>query len=378
MRPVLVSIPSKFLFAVALLLAVATAVRHLLARRKDKDAKRSSSVPTFLIGALVVYRVGVGDFSMPSAATFARGWAPVPIYAYGVMLGTSLIVGWFVAMKFAKQDGIRQEDAAGIYMWTAVWSIVGARLLYVVANFKDFHGIVDVLMVNRGGLVAYGGMIGGFCASWFGCVRRKIPLLQWADASAPPLALGTGITRIGCFLFGCDYGRRTSSFLGVAFPRERPGTPDPSPAWTHHHRDLPVPDRLPDDAAFSYPVHPTQLYEMLVGFALFALLVHMRKKRKFSGQVFVTWVIGYGILRPLIEVLRDDTQRGSVGPLSTSQFIGITATVLGIVLLAHLRRRHREDPVSLRLWEHPAMAGDAPDPDAPQEGGGRGKRKKRR
>ena len=100
-------------------------------------------------------------------------------------------------------------------------------------------------------------------------------------------------------------------------------------------------------------MHPTQLYEMLAGLFLFGLLMFLRRVRKFSGMPFLGWVIGYGILRPIIEIYRDDDQRGSVGPLSTSQFIGITSVVLGVALLVSLLRRYRQDPQSLRLWEQP-------------------------
>ena len=143
---------------------------------------------------------------------------PVPIYAYGVMLGTSLVVGWFLAMKLAKQDSIDQQEAGTIYMWTAVWSIVGCALAlrhHQPLRVRQHH---RHRMVNRGGLVAYGGMIGGFLASWYGCHKRRIPLLQWADVSAPSVVLGTAITRMGCFLFGCDYGARTSLPWAVRFP----------------------------------------------------------------------------------------------------------------------------------------------------------------
>ena len=61
----------------------------------------------------------------------------MPIYAYGVMLGTSLVVGWFIAMSLAKQDGIDQQEAGTIYMWSAVWSIIGSRLLYVITNISS-------------------------------------------------------------------------------------------------------------------------------------------------------------------------------------------------------------------------------------------------
>jgi prolipoprotein diacylglyceryltransferase len=122
-------------------------------------------------------------------------------------------------------------------------------------------------------------------------------------------------------------------------------------------------------------VHPTQVYEALVGLSLFGVLLLLRRYRRFSGQVFLGWVLGYGILRPLIEVVRDDDQRGSIGPLSTSQFIGITTVALGSALLVHLWRRYRRDPESLRLWQRPALAGAAGVPaevGASGSGGGGG------
>jgi phosphatidylglycerol:prolipoprotein diacylglycerol transferase len=293
----------------------------------------------------------------------------VPIYSYGVMLGTSLIVGWFMAMRFAKQDGVPQEGAAAIYMWTALWSIVGSRVLYVFTNLSEFeHNFLDVFKIWNGGIVAYGGMIGGFLASWYNCHKRKIPLLRWADVAAPSVVLGTAITRVGCLLFGCDFGARSDLPWAITFPRE-------SPAWKHHVHDL----GLARDALSSYPVHPTQVYESFAGLFLFALLMLLRRYRRFSGQVFLGWVLGYGILRPLIEMVRDDDQRGNIGPLSTSQFIGMVSVVLGLGLLAYLWRRYRRDPAALRLWQQePVMAGGAPSERAPSQAASQSKSSRRR
>ena len=107
---------------------------------------------------------------------------------------------------------------------------------------------------------------------------------------------------------------------------------------------------LARDAAWSYPVHPTQIYESLVGLSLFGLLMLLRRYRRFSGQVFLGWVFGYGILRSIIEIYRDDDDRGLYTlpfthvSLSTSQIIGIVSVVLGLVLLVNLRRRYQRDP----------------------------------
>lgn len=347
MRPILLQIPSKLLFFVALALAAALFLRDVVNRRRVPGTKLGAN-PLLLVAAalaIVKFRSPTASF-IPESGTFSQPWLPVPIYAYGVMLGTSMIIGWFLAMRNARQDGMSTEAAGAIYMWAAVWSIIGARLLYVLTNLPTFaRDPLEIIKVNNGGLVAYGGMIAAVLASWYGCHKRKISMLQWGDVGTPSVVLGTGITRMGCFLFGCDFGRRSDLPWAVSFPKG-------SPAWDRHLREY----SLSPDALRSFPVHPTQLYELLVGFALFALLMYLRRVRKFSGQVFLAWVIGYGLLRPLIEVLRDDGERGNIGPLSTSQFIGMVSVVLGIALWMHLLKRYRRDPDSLRLWQRPAMA----------------------
>ena len=385
MRPILVQIPSKLAFFVALGVAAVWFARDLIQRRRVPGSKLGANPILLVVGALAIVRFRSPTASfIPEAGTFSQPWLPIPIYSYGVMLGTSMIVGWFLAIRLAKEDGISAESAGAIYMWTAVWSIVGARVLW----FLTTPGVPlsELPMVQRGGLVAYGGMIGGFLASWYGCRKRKIHLLQWGDVAAPSVVLGTGITRIGCLLFGCDYGARSDLPWAIRFPGPNEMAPHGSPAWQHHVNDL----HLPQTAAWSYPVHPTQLYESLVGLFLFGLLMLIRHKRKFSGQVFLGWVLGYGILRPLIETIRDDEDRG-LHPLplihvaiSTSQIIGIVSVILGSVLLVYLVRRYRRDPESLRLWQHPAVVG-APADSLVAAGGGHGgggasgrKRKKRR
>jgi phosphatidylglycerol:prolipoprotein diacylglycerol transferase len=369
MRPILLNVPAKFLYVVLLVGAAVFFVRDLLRRRKNR-ALPWSSTPIYLFVFSEILLYWKTDAWIPGGGAFSKPWDPVPIYAYGVMLGTSLVVGWFLAMRLAKQDGIDQQQAGTIYMWTAIWSIIGARLLYVVTNLSDFDGIGQMFMVNRGGLVAYGGMIGGFFASWYGCRKRKIPLLQWADVAAPSVVLGTAITRMGCFLFGCDYGARSSLPWAVRFPGPNPLAPQGSPAWQHHVQDF----GLSRAAEWSYAVHPTQIYEAFVGLFLFTALMLIRRYRRFSGQVFLGWVIGYGIFRPLIEIVRDDDQRGNVGPLSTSQFIGIVSVLLGVALFVALFRRYRRDPEGLRLWEHPIPAAAAPADSARNAGKRRSRR----
>lgn len=339
MRQILVELPSKALAVLAICLAIAALIRDLV-RTRAKATRTLSSAPWLLFGGAWALLGLRGGSWVPSRSVLVEPWVSLPIFSYGVMLGTSLVVGWFLVMKLAAKDGVLSSDAGPIYMWSAVWSMVGARALYVLTNLSSFDGFFDAIMLHKGGMVAYGGMIGGFLASWYGCIRRSIPLLKWADVSAPAVVLGTGITRIGCFLYGCDFGRPSSLPWALSFPNG-------SAAWDHHIRI----GLITPDAAWSMPVHPTQLYESLVGFGLFAVLMWLRKHRTFSGQVFLAWVLGYGTLRPLLELLRDDEQRGNVGPLSTSQFIGIVSVAFGLALAVILLRKNKRNPGSLRYWE---------------------------
>src|ERR1043165_5404040 len=148
MRPILVNIPAKLLFVAALILAASAFARDLIRRRRDPTVPWSSTPLYLLVGAalLIYFKT---DHLLPSAAGFAHPWTPVPIYAYGVMLGTSLVVGWFIAMSLAGKDGIDQQEAGTIYMWTAVWSIIGSRLLWYSTDPEA--KFVNIPLVNQGG-----------------------------------------------------------------------------------------------------------------------------------------------------------------------------------------------------------------------------------
>jgi phosphatidylglycerol---prolipoprotein diacylglyceryl transferase len=269
-----------------------------------------------LIGAVLAVGCGFAAFGM-RGKTYTL--SELPIYSYGAMLCLSLIVGWFLTLRLAERDGLPRDTMANCYFVTAVGALVGARLLYVVTNFGEFESMADLLNVRRGGMVAYGGFLGGFVASWVFLRVKRLRLLPWADVAVPSLASGLLITRIGCYLFGCDFGKPLSDGapgwlkrLGT-FPRWADGTlPDGSgsPAWVQHVNERGL---LPDSAA-SLPVHPTQLYESLAGLFLLGFVFWVRKRQTFRGQVFFAFTFAYGSIRFLLEILRDDTERGEFGP----------------------------------------------------------------
>lgn len=252
----------------------------------------------------------------------------IPLYSYGFMLTVSVLAGRLLAIRLAERAGIAARLADRCATWTLVGAIVGARLLYVATDFDQFDHLLDVLAWWKGGVVAYGGFLGGLGAAIAFCRIHKIPLLTWADCVAPSLCVGLALTRMGCFLGGCDFGREWNGPLAVRFPTG-------SPAFLQQsHLGL-----LPPDAAASLPVHPTQLYESLAGVVLLFLVLGVRRHERVSGPALAAFALGYAVLRYLIEIVRGDLDRGAVGLWSTSQFIAVATFVAASVLLYVLRHR---------------------------------------
>jgi phosphatidylglycerol:prolipoprotein diacylglycerol transferase len=288
-------------------------------------------------------------FSIPTP------WGAIPIYSYGVMLGSSLLFAWYFIMYMGKRiEGYNRDLLASCFTWTAVGAIVGARLLYILTNLDSYEDISAWFDLRSGGLVAYGGFLGGFVTAWAFWRIKKIPLLPFADLAVPTLASGLMLTRIGCYLYGCDYGRPlgdtapgwlassgefpkwdTAAYPSFACDQTITG----SPAYEHHLQEYPD---LMIDRVFSLPVHPTQIYESLAGLALFAFAVWLLTHRKFRGQVLVVVAGLYGLWRFFIEYLRDDPERGFLFGFSTSQLISLALIPLCIVAYVHLRKRAEE------------------------------------
>jgi phosphatidylglycerol:prolipoprotein diacylglycerol transferase len=319
MHPILLRIPLphsplKLWWALAALAVGALVYALVLAIRRDRSGALTA-FGTALVASFAVWKWHAVSFEAPN----------LPIYAYGVMLGLSLVVGWYISLPMAERDGLPRETMANCYVVTALAALAGSRILYVITNPDEFRSAWDLFALRNGGLVAYGGFIGGLLGSWAYLAPKKIRLLAWADDAVPSLASGLLITRIGCYLFGCDFGRRLSDdaphwlkALGT-FPHWAPGTlanGDGSPAYVRHwdlYRGTPLETDLVRMNA-SFPVHPTQLYESLVGAALLGLLLWQRRSTRFRGQLFLLFVFAYGFLRFLLELWRDDVERGSFGP----------------------------------------------------------------
>lgn len=212
---------------------------------------------------------------------------------------------------------------------TIALAVIGARLWHVV-EFRHLYPehLWDVVTEKwRAGFVLYGGLIGGVLCCVLYVKWKKQSVLKVGDALAPGMALGIGVGRLGCFMQGCCYGGRTDLPWAVTFPKE-------SAPWWHHVKS----DGLSADAARSFAVHPTQIYEFLVGVGIFALLWFLYKRRKHNGEILMMLGICYATWRFIVEGLRVD-ERPVAGGLTYSQWVSIAVFAVCAVGLTILKRR---------------------------------------
>src|SRR5690606_22367270 len=252
------------------------------------------------------------------------------ITTFGLMMFLAFIAGAWVLSKQIEQRGYERDIAWDVLIWIMIGGILGAKLYYLALHLPDVIENPTRMLLSRGGLVWYGGLIGGVLAYYWQMRKRNLPIATFFDATAPALLLSIAIGRVGCFLVGDDYGLPTDSWLGVAFPQGAP----PSTAGYLRSIGVDVPAELPDHAVVT--VHPTQLYEVGIVLVLFALLLKLSPRlQDRPGRLFGAFLALYGVERFLIEFLRAKDDRFLFG-LSTSQAMSLL--LIGVAAYLWTRR----------------------------------------
>jgi phosphatidylglycerol:prolipoprotein diacylglycerol transferase len=232
--------------------------------------------------------------------------------------------------KQLKRYGMNPELAWDMLAWIAIGGILGAKLYYLALHWQDLAANPIRELTSRGGLVWYGGLIGGVTAFYFQIRAKKLPLATMYDSTAPALALAYAVGRMGCFLVGDDYGVYTDSSVGIAFPE---GSPPSTAGYLRSVGDTGIPANLPDGAVV--PVHPTQLYEVGLALIMFAILWRLGARKMKPGQLFAVWMGLYAVERFVIEFVRAKGDRIFFG-LSTSQAASIV--LLGLAVFFWIRQ----------------------------------------
>lgn len=243
---------------------------------------------------------------------------------YGVMMALAFVAGLWTATRRARLANIPADTITDVTAWLLVSSIIGARVDYVTTYWKQEFAdqpFSEVFMVQHGGLVFYGGLIGAIVGSAAYMTWKKLPVWRIADILAPSIALGSVFGRMGCLLNGCCYGRECHLPWAITFTnpqaKEFSGTP------------------------LDVPLHPTEIYDGLLNLLLYFGLAWLFRHKKFDGQVFAVYLIGYAICRSIVECFRGDYPADHIhaGLLTSAQLVSAPILIAGIVLAVVLHMR---------------------------------------
>lgn len=278
------------------------------------------------------------------------------IYWYGVIIAAGMMLALLYAFRNAVDFGIDSDRLVDVVAIGTVMSIVCARIYYVAMAPFEYNSIWEMIDIRLGGIAIYGAVIGAFVFGGLAAKWRKIPLLPLFDLVSLGFLIGQGIGRWGNFVNQEAFGTNTTLPWGMV-----------SEGTEAYLKSVQV--TLPAGMAVdpTAPVHPTFLYESiwcLVGFAILACLV---KRRRFNGQIFLSYIIWYGLGRSWIEGLRTDSLLiGNTG-LRASQLVAIgsviVAAVLMVIGLRNAKGRQLEVTLAVSDIKKQTEAGDRFAPD---------------
>ena len=217
------------------------------------------------------------------------------LHAFSLMLVLGAASGVWITAWRARREEIDPEVVYELAVWLLSGGFIGARLMHLALNPETVHSVWDIFKVWEGGIVFYGCIMGGLAGTMIYYVRKPFPFWAMADAVAPALAIGIALGRVGCLLNGCCYGAVSNLPWAMTFPAE-------SIPWMHHVDA----GWLSPHAPRSLPVHPSQVYAILDGLVLLAVLNLYFPRRKRDGEVMALLMVIYATTRFGIEALRDD------------------------------------------------------------------------
>jgi phosphatidylglycerol---prolipoprotein diacylglyceryl transferase len=236
---------------------------------------------------------------------------PINLYTYGFFLALAFLAAILVAGREARRLGLPVGRFYDLCFFIILAAILGSRLLYVIVNLGFFlENPLKIFSLWEGGLVFHGGLIAAVATAFFFMRRHGMPWRTTFDALAVGMPLGQFLGRIGCFMAGCCFGAPTDLPWAVVF--------------THPETLCPLRE----------PLHPAQLYEAFLALGVFAVVLWLRKRKSFEGQVVLSYFCLAGLVRFTVEFFRAPT---AVDPRGPELFLHLPATqvvALGIALVS--------------------------------------------
>jgi phosphatidylglycerol:prolipoprotein diacylglycerol transferase len=233
---------------------------------------------------------------------------PFRVHAYGLALALSFLIGSLWVNRRGRKLGFREEELNQLFLWVLGSALIGSRIYYALQHPEDFRDDwLEVFRVWRGGLTQYGGLIGALVVGWLYVRSRRWSFRRIGDLLAPALALGEAITRIGCLLSGCCYGRPAALPWCVHYPPDAPAAQDP--------------------AVDGLAVHPSPLYLSLGNLALAFALARAQRWGMRPGRVLALYLGISSLLRYGVDITRHYTHGDRISiagaSLAHSQWVGL-------------------------------------------------------
>lgn len=247
---------------------------------------------------------------------------------YGMIIAFGMIMGYLMAVFQAKRTGQVTELYLDLALWDIVFAIIGARLYYVIFSWDYFkEDPIQILNIRGGGLAIYGGVIGGVLTTLVFAKVRKLSFWQLADTACAGLLVGQIIGRWGNFFNREAFGGYTDNLFAMQIKKS-----DVATAYLNHD----VMKNLVELDGIQYiQVHPTFLYESLWNLMVLIVILLFTKHRKFDGQLFLMYLLGYGLGRVWIEGLRTDQLLFFGTKIAVSQMLSAILVVVSLVAMIY-------------------------------------------
>lgn len=259
----------------------------------------------------------------------------IRIAFYGMLIGLAMLVGAAIAYREAKKTGQNVEDYIDFTLWSLILAIVGARLYYVIFEWDYYKdNLLEIVIgIRNGGLAIYGGVIASLITLFVFTRVRKLNFWQMADTACLGLVAGQIIGRWGNFFNREAFGGYTNSIFAMQLPvSEANGVTS----------DLLRNSYIYNGASY-IQVHPTFLYEGLWNLGVLSILLCYKKHKKFHGELFALYLVGYGIGRAWIEGLRTDQLIMKGLNLPVSQILSVVLVILAIIFIIYNRTKLKKN-----------------------------------
>lgn len=258
----------------------------------------------------------------------------IEIAYYGIIIGTAILLGFWIAAREAKRTGQNPENYLDMGIIGVIAGIVGARLYYVIFSWDMYKdNLLDIFNLREGGLAIYGGVIAAVISVLVLAKVKHLSAPQIFDTIAMALLNGQMLGRWGNFFNREAFGGYTDSLFAMRLPLDAVRSSDVTEQMRRHIERI--------DGVSYIQVHPTFLYESLWCMVLLIILFAYRKHKKYEGELFLMYLFGYGLGRFWIEGLRTDQLLLPGIGIAVSQLLAGAIVVGTGAAMLYLRKKHK-------------------------------------